>query len=164
MRAFRMLLVLLIVAAVIALLFIKPAVYLMYGSEFLPLVLPFLILIPGIVMSGASTPFMSYFMSINRPDLSVTLPIFPLAVQVALALLIIPTLGAAGAALAFSTGLVAFSLISCWKFLKLSGCTFRSDLMVRREDLSYLWHLSTAEAGKIWMAMKSIRTQTSHFK
>lgn len=159
-RAFRMLLVLLIVVAVIAVILIHPAVYLMYGSEFLPLVVPFLILIPGIVMSGATTPFMPYFMSVNRPGLGVTLPILPLAIQVALALLIIPMWGPAGAALAFTIGLVAFSSISCWMFLKLSGCTLRSDLMVRREDLLYLWHFSTAEAGKIWMAIKSIRTQT----
>ncbi|MDC0309190.1 polysaccharide biosynthesis C-terminal domain-containing protein [bacterium] len=161
-RAFRLLLVLLIVVAVIAVILIHPTVHLMYGSAFLPLVVPFLILIPGIVLSGATSPFMQYFMSINRPGLAVTLPIFPLAIQVALALLIIPMWGPAGAALAFTTGLVAFSLISCWMFLKLSGCTLRSDLMVRREDILYLWRFSTAEAGKIWKTMKSIRTQPPH--
>lgn len=163
-RAFRLLLVLLIVVAVIAVILIHPAVHLMYGNEFLPLVVPFLILIPGIVMSGATTPFMQYFMSINRPGLGVSLPILPLSIQVALAMLTIPMWGPAGAALAFTTGLVAFSLISCWMFLKLSGCTLRSDLIVRREDLLYLWRFSTAEAGIIWKTMKSIRTRTPHAK
>jgi len=161
-RAFRLLLVLLIVVAVIAVILIHPAVHLMYGSAFLPLVVPFLILIPGIILSGATRPFMQYFMSVNRPGLGVTLPILPLAIQVALALLIIPMWGPTGAALAFTTGLVAFSLISCWIFLKLSGCTLRGDLMLRREDLRYLWRFSTAEAGKIWKTMKSIRTQPPH--
>ena len=115
-------------------------------------------------MSGATTPFMQYFMSINRPGLGVTLPILPLAIQVALALLIIPMWGPAGAALAFTTGLVAFSLISCWMFLKLSGCTLRIDLMVRQEDLRYLWRFSTAEAGIIWKTMNSIRTKTPNAK
>lgn len=162
-RAFRIMLVLLIVVAVIVMIIIHPAVHLMYGSAFLPLVVPFIILIPGIVLSGSTTPFMQYFMSINRPGLGVSLPILPLAIQVALALLFIPMWGPAGAALAFTIGLVAFSSISCWMFLKLSGCTLRSDLMVRREDLIYLWHFSTAEAGKIWIAMKSIRTQNPPF-
>ncbi len=161
-RAFRLILVLLIAVAVIAMTLIHPAVHLMYGSAFLPLVVPFLILIPGIVLSGATTPFMQYFMSINRPDLGVTLPILPLAIQVALALLIIPMWGPEGAALSFTAGLVAFSLMSLWMFLRTSGCTLRSDLMVRREDLRYLWRFSTAEAGKIWKTMKSIRTQPPH--
>ncbi len=157
-RAFRMLLVLLIIVAVIAALLIYPAVSLMYGSEYLPLVVPFLILLPGIVISGATTPFMSYFMSINHPGLTVTMPILPLAIQVALALLIIPMWGPAGAALAFAVGLVLHSLISCWTFLKLSGFNLRRDLMVRQEDISYLWHFSATMAGKIWMTTKSMRT------
>ena len=156
-RAFRLILVMLIVIAVIAVILIHPAVQLIYGSAFLPLVLPFLILIPGIVLSGATTPFMQYFMSINRPDLGATLPLVPLGIQVALAMILIPMLGAAGAALAFTIGLVTSSLISLWMFLKLSDCTLRRDLMVRREDLRYLWRFSMAEAMKIWKTMKFIR-------
>jgi len=163
-RAFRLLLVLLVVVAIIAVMLVQPAVYLLYGSEFLPLVVPFLILIPGIVMSGATTPFMQYFMSINHPGLSVTLPFLPLAIQVALAFLFIPMWGPEGAAFAFTTGLAILSLISCWMFLKLSGCSLRSDLLVRREDLIYLWRFSAVEVGKIWTAMKSIRTQTLNRK
>lgn len=161
-RAFRLILVLLMVVGLIAMALIHPAVHLMYGSAFLLLVVPFLILIPGIILSGATTPFMQYFMSINRADLGVTLPIPPLALQVTLALLLIPRLGSEGAALAFSAGLVAFSLISIWMFLRLSACTLRSDLMVRREDLHCLLLFTTAEAGKIWKAMKLKRAPKNH--
>lgn len=153
-RAFRLLLVLLIVVTGIAVTLIHPAVHLMYGSAFLPLILPFLILLPGIVMSGATTPFIQYFMSVNRPGLAVTLPVLPLVIQVALAMLIIPLWGPAGAALAFSAGLVAFSLISIWMFLKISGCTLSEDLMLRREDLEYLWHFIKIEVQRI---LKNIR-------
>lgn len=153
-RAFRLLLVLLIVFAVVASAIVKPVVYVMYGSEFLPLVVPFLILIPGITMSGATTPLMQYFMSINRPDLCATLPILPLLIQIVLAMLIIPMWGIVGAALAFTTGLIALSLISLWVFIKLSGCGLQDHLMVRQEDLRYLWSLIKAEAGRILKSMK----------
>jgi O-antigen/teichoic acid export membrane protein len=161
-RAFRLILVLLTVVGIIAMALIHPAVHLIYGSAFLPLVVPFLILLPGIILSGATTPFMQYFLSINRADLGVTLPILPLALQVGLALWFIPILGPDGAALAFSAGLVVFSLISIWMFLRLSACTLRSDLMVNGEDLRYLLHFTTAEAGKIWKSMKLQRAQKRH--
>lgn len=161
-RAYRLILVLLMVVGVIAMALIHPAVKLMYGSAFLPLAVPFQILIPGIILSGATTPFMQYFMSINRADLGVTLPILPLAIQVALALLLIPMWGAEGAALAFSAGLVAFSLISIWMFLRLSAGTLRNHIMVRREDLRYLQHFAASEVGKIWKTMKLKRARTSH--
>lgn len=161
-RAFRLILVMLTVVGGCAMALIHPAVHLMYGSAFLPLVGPFLILIPGIVLSGATTPFMQYFMSINRADLGVTLPILPLALQVGLALLLIPRFGSDGAAFAFSAGLVAHSLISLLMFLRLSACTLRSDLMVGRTDLRYLLQFATAELATIWGTMKLKRTQNPH--
>ena len=161
-RAFRLMLVLLTVIGAISFALIHPAVHLLYGSAFLPLVLPFLILIPGFILSGATTPFMQYFMSINRPDLGVTLPMLPLALQVVLALLLIPEFGPEGAALAFSAGLVAYSLISIWMFLRLSVCVLRSDLMLNREDLRYLLQFATVEAGKVLRSMKLKRTHSSN--
>ena len=148
-RAFRLILVLLTVVGVIAMALIHPAVNLMYGSTFLPLVMSFMIFIPGIILSGATTPFMPYFFSINRADLGVTLPILPLAIQVALALLFIPSLGSVGAALAFSAGLVAFSLVCIWMFLRLSSCTLQCDLMVSRADIRYLIQFTMAESAKM---------------
>jgi O-antigen/teichoic acid export membrane protein len=149
-RAFRLILVLLVLVGTIAAAFIYPAVRLMYGNAFLPVVLPFLILLPGIVLSGAATPLMQYFLSVNRADLGVTLPILPLAVQVYLALLLIPMWGADGAAMAYSVGLVSFSLSSIFIFVRLSACSLRKDLMVRGEDLRYLLQLFKLEVGKIW--------------
>jgi O-antigen/teichoic acid export membrane protein len=161
-RAFRLILVLLVMVGLIAAVLIYPAVRLMYGRDFLPLVVPFLILIPGIILSGATTPFMQYFMSVNRADLGVTLPILPLAVQVSLAFLLIPIWGADGAALAFSVGLVSFSLASIWMFVRLSACSLRNDLMVRGDDLRYLLQFTKVEIGKIWKTMKLKPARASH--
>ena len=161
-RAFRLILVLLVMVGLIAAVLIYPAVRLMYGRDFLPLVVPFLILIPGIILSGATTPFMQYFMSVNRADLGVTLPILPLAIQVSLAFLLIPILGAEGAALAFSVGLVSFSLAIIWMFVRISACSLRNDLMVRGDDLRYLLQFTKVEIGKIWKTMKLKPARASH--
>lgn len=134
-RAFRNLLVLLSAVGVLAAVFVFPAVYVVYGSEYLPLVVPFWILLPGILAAGTTTPFMQYFMSINRADLGITLPIPSLVLQVLIALWLIPRFGVAGAALAFSLGLLLSSGINIWMFLRLSVCTARGDLAVRGDDL-----------------------------
>jgi O-antigen/teichoic acid export membrane protein len=134
-RAFRSLLVLLSAGGISAAVSIFPAVYIIYGSEYLPLAVPFLILLPGILSAGTTTPFMQYFLSINRADLGITLPIPPLVLQVLIALWLIPKLGAAGAALAFTVGLLFFSGMNVWMFLRLSTCTARGDLVVRGDDL-----------------------------
>jgi len=147
-RAFRLILVLLVIVGGIALALIKPAVYLLYGVEFLPLVMPFLILIPGVVIAGATSPFMQYFMSIDRADLSITLPLLPLVLQLVLSLFLIPKIGPEGAALAYTCGLVLLSFISTWMFLRISGCTLKQDLMIRRQDLYFLYGFVTNEARK----------------
>jgi O-antigen/teichoic acid export membrane protein len=148
-RAFRLILVLMTVIGVVAVVAIYPAVYLMYGSAFLPLVAPFVILIPGIILSGATAPIMQFLMSIDRAELGISLPIMPLALQIGLALLLIPLWGPEGAAIAYSTALTTLSFINIWMFLRLSKRTFWADLMIQPSDLSYLLKLSMTEAGKL---------------
>ncbi len=148
-RAFRLIFVLLVIAGVIAFALIKPVVYILYGAEFLPLVMPFLILIPGIVLVGATTTFMQYFMGVNRADLGITLPLFPLILQLVLSLILIPEFGIKGAALALVSGMLLFSLISIWMFMRLSGCVFKQDLMIRWQDLYYLYGFFADEARKL---------------
>jgi O-antigen/teichoic acid export membrane protein len=134
-RAFRSLLVVLAAVGVAAAVFVFPAVYVVYGSEYLPLAVPFLVLLPGVLVAGTATPFMQYFMSVNRADLGITLPIAPLVVQVLLAFWLIPKLGAVGAAVAFSSGLLLSAGLNIWMFLRLSACTARGDLAVRGDDV-----------------------------
>jgi O-antigen/teichoic acid export membrane protein len=146
-RASRLILVLLVIVGGIAFSLITPAVYILYGAEFLPLVAPFLILIPGIVIAGATTPFMQYFMGINRADLCITLPLLPLLLQVMLSFVLIPEFGPEGAAVAFTSGLVLFSLISTWMFVGLSGCALKRDLVIRWNDIHYL-HIFFADEAR----------------
>ncbi len=147
-RATRLSTLLLIFVGLIAYLLIKPAVYIMYGAKYLPLVTPFMILIPGIVLAGATTPFMQYFMGINRADLGITLPIFPLIIQLSLSLILIPAYGTSGAALSFVAGLLLYSFISTWMFIKLSGCSIKKDLMIQRKDVYFILDFFAEEVRK----------------
>lgn len=134
-RAFRYMVVIMLAVGVLAAALVYPTVYLLYGVDYVPLVVPFLIMIPGIVAAGAASPFAQYFMSINRADLSATLLIPPLLVQVASAFWLIPQLGPEGAAIAFSTSLVLFALISTLTFAKMCKSITWNDLVTRRADL-----------------------------
>jgi O-antigen/teichoic acid export membrane protein len=158
-RASRLILVLLLTVGVASATLVYPAVRIMYGTEFVPLVGPFLILIPGIVLAGAASPFMQFFLSIDRADLGITLVIPPLGLQVVLALLLIPRLGPEGAAVAFSSGLAMSAVLYAWMFLRLSSCTLGGDLASRREDLRYLKHFAAREAGRL---VEALRVRVSH--
>ena len=161
-RAFRYLAVLLLVVGVLAATLVYPAVYILYGADYLPLVRPFLILIPGILAAGATTPFMQYFMSINRADLGITLPILPLMLQVATALWLIPSLGPEGAAIAFSGSLIVFALISVWMFVKLSNTVTWIDFMIRRDDLRYLQNHIARQFATLMTASRLKKARASH--
>lgn len=161
-RAFRYLLALLLVVGVLAAALAYPAVYILYGANYLPLVGPFLILIPGVLAAGATTPFMQYFMSINRTDLGITLPIPPLALQVATALWLIPRLGPEGAAIAFSGSLLLFALITVWMFVKVSKSITWLDFMIRREDLRYLHGYALRQLSTLMTASRRKKARVTH--
>ena len=134
-KAFRIILLILSVVGLLALIFIKPLVYILYGRVYLPMVFPFWILLPGLVLSGAAGVLNQYFTGIGRADLTAKIPILPFLLQVIIAILIIPVLGLSGAAIAFLISVLCLSALQIIVFLNISSCTLRSDLMIRKEDV-----------------------------
>lgn len=133
-KAFRIALLILIIVGLLALLLIKPLVFLLYGPAYLPIVVPFWIILPGLVLSGAATVINQYFIGIGRPGISAKINVVPLFVQVAMALTLIPLIGMVGAALAFLVTLLSISLVQIIVFLWISSCSLKGDLLIRKED------------------------------
>ena len=136
-RSFRVLLLLLGAAGVAAAALIRPAVHVLYGAAFLPTVVPFLIMLPGLAISSATTVFSQYFQGTGRPLAMAQVAGVAVIVQVAAALLLLPRLGLVGAALAFLVGLLVTAAVQTMLFLRSSGLSAR-ELVVRGEDVQLL--------------------------
>jgi O-antigen/teichoic acid export membrane protein len=134
-RAFRIVLLILTAGGAAAFFTIEPLVRILYGVPFVAMVLPFKIILPGLVVSGAATVIDQYFTGVGRPDISAKIALFPLAIQIAAAVVLIPRIGLVGAAIALLLTLVTLTALQLVIFLRMSGCTVTRDLVVRAGDL-----------------------------
>jgi len=134
-RAFRVALLILLLIGMLAFTSIKPLVYILYGPDYLPMVIPFCILLPGLIISSAAGVLNQYFAGVGRVDLAVKIPIVPFLVQVVVAILMIPPFGIAGAAISFLIALFCLSAIQIAVFLKITDCTLKGDLIIQKEDV-----------------------------
>lgn len=105
--------IMLALAAVAALL-AYPAVLLLYGREFLPSVIPFILLLPGVVMLGVNTILMNFFAAEGFPPIAVVSPGVASLLNILLNVILMPRIGISGASVASSLSyglMLAISLI-----------------------------------------------------
>lgn len=133
--AFRISLLILVIAALFAYILVKPLVLILYGSEYLPMVIPLWIILPGLVLSSAATTLSQYFQGTGRVDITAKISFFPMCIQIIMALLLIPKFGLVGASFAFLTAFATDALLQIFFFLKLSQLSFRRHLLIRRNDI-----------------------------
>jgi O-antigen/teichoic acid export membrane protein len=152
-KAFRTSLVLVFITGFLGMLLIKPAVILLYGRAYSPIVLPFLIIIPGIVFSAAVAAFNQYFNGIGRADIGAKITIVPLCVQVGLAFLLLPLMGLTGAACALSVALLTTALVQSFVFMKISSLSLKDSMLIGKDDLVTIGRflLSISNAVKLKM-------------
>jgi stage V sporulation protein B len=86
------------VAGVVA----RPAIRIVYGEPFLPSTTPLYWLLPGIVMLGANAVLIHYFLAVGMPALVVVMQGAAVVLNIGLELVLIGSLGLAGAGLASS--------------------------------------------------------------
>ena len=133
-RSFRITLFILFVSTGLLVIMIKPVVYVLYGSDYYPIIVPFLIMISGVLLSQSASVFSSYFSGIGRSDLLPKISVFPFILQLVLALFLIPTQGVNGAAFSFSISAIILFVLQVYSFLKLSGLDFK-NLIICRDDI-----------------------------
>ena len=147
-RAFRVSFLILLFFGAILSVFIKPIVFVLYGKDYLPMIVPFLIVIPGLVFSQSTSLFTSYFSGTGRPDLIPKIAIFPLIIQALVAYSIIPVMGIVGASIAFLISTISVAIIQTIVFLKVSNSTFQ-EILLKREDFYTVKDFIGMQFGKI---------------
>jgi O-antigen/teichoic acid export membrane protein len=152
-RGFRVVLTLLACAAAGAALVIHPAIVLLYGRAYTPVVAPFLIMLPGLMLSAASATLTQYFQGSGRADLLPKILIAPVCVQLAAAALLIPRFEVRGAALSFALAGATLGVVQVIVFLRVSklrlssvipGASDASEVMqfvrsLHRDHFAPLW-------------------------
>lgn len=117
---FRVTLLIVTGSSLILSLAIKPVVELLYGADYFPIIVPFLVMIPGIIFAQAAVVFSTFFSGLGRPDLLPKASILPLLLQVLLSTALIPSYGVLGAAFSHSASLLLFFCIQAILFMNLS--------------------------------------------
>ena len=149
-RLFRVTLLILVASSLCLSALIKPVVFLLYGSAYYPLIVPFLIMIPGVVLVQSALVFSTYFSGLGRPDLLPKASIIPLGLQALLSVLLIPGLGVWGAALSFSLSALALFLIQAVFYLHLSKAGI-GQLVPSVEDARSVWNFVIDKLGLIFV-------------
>jgi len=134
-KAFRTATVIMIPVIFLSSLSIYPAIYFLYGEAFLPIVLPFLILLIGILFSSTSSSILMFFVGTGNPQIIAKILTIPVLIQLIISPFVIPSFGIIGAAGVLSLGMILSSIIQVIIFLNLSNQRFKKDLFFRKSDL-----------------------------
>jgi O-antigen/teichoic acid export membrane protein len=137
LRSFRITLLILILLGLLLAIIIKPLVYLLYGVDYLPMVFPFWIMLPGFVLFQSTSVFGSYFGGIGRPDLLPKISLIPLIIQSIIAVLLMPVLGIMGASIAFLISSILVSIIKMSVFYKITTVNI-SEFIINIKDVDIL--------------------------
>jgi O-antigen/teichoic acid export membrane protein len=119
-----------------------------FGAPFGPSVIPFLLLLPGALGYAATRVFSSALATSSTPGRFSLPPIISLVVSVILDLLLIPTLGAAGAAIAASTAYIAGGVSAVLLHRSLNPFAAR-ELLPRVEEVTVLVPRARAALGRL---------------
>jgi O-antigen/teichoic acid export membrane protein len=135
LRAVRHAALLLLVAGV-ALVPIALLIEPVFGEAFAGAALPLIILVPGIVTFGVSEILQSYFLlTLERSREYLTRFALATALNLTLALILVPVIGLEGAAVATSTSYVIGSFFLFVRFAQLSGVRRLSAYLPGREEV-----------------------------
>jgi O-antigen/teichoic acid export membrane protein len=110
-------------------------IFVAYGTNFAPAIVPMLILLPGIWWLGLGVAIQGDLSGRGRPGLSSALAGLAAVVTVALDFTLIPAFGADGAAFASVAAYTTFGVASLIALKRVTGIPVRALIVPTREDL-----------------------------
>ena len=137
LRSFRVIFLILLSLGLVLAIIAKPLVFVIYGEDYLPMVLPFLTMLPGFIFSQSTSVFSSYFAGVGRPNLIPKISVIPLIIQIILSVVLMPKIGMQGAAISFLISNILLSLINLIVFFNLTSTNF-SHCFINKNDLSFV--------------------------
>ncbi len=114
----------------------KTAIILIPGRNYLPALVPLLILLPGTVVSILGRVLSGDLVGRGKPGYAMWISLVVMAAKVATAWVLIPIMGLNGAALAASVTHGLNGLLFLWAFYHESKVPFRDTLILKKSDLT----------------------------
>lgn len=108
---------------------------LIFGNSFSGTVLPFIILLPGVIIFSITTVLAAYFAGINRQDINLKISIFCFLIILIGDILLVPKFDKEGAAIASCIGYAFSGFFSLYVFSKQSQWSFKELLLIKKEDI-----------------------------
>jgi len=109
-------------------------------------VIPFIILLPGVIIFSITTLLAAYFAGINRQDINLKISFFCFFTILIGDFLLVPKYGIKGAAIASSVGYALSGIASLFVFSKQSGNTFKELLLAKKKDFLLIKDLFTVKS------------------
>ena len=125
------------------LIFGKRVILFLYGDTFLPSVVPFLILLPTVLLFTISKNLKAFLSGHGRPELASYASIFSFGTNVCLNYFLIPRWGINGAAFASSASVFVYASIILCFYLKISGNSIWETLIINKSDVEHYRNLFT---------------------
>lgn len=116
----------------------KLLLQILYGTAFEPAVSAIWLLLPGVAVFGVATVLAAHLAGLGRPHLNLLVSAASLVVTLVLDLLLIPSLGMNGAAIASSASYAATVGLTALLFSTSTGVSLRDVLVPRLADLRRL--------------------------
>ena len=120
-RSFRVTLLLISTTTIILFCLIKPIIFILYGSNYYPLIDIFAIIIVSVVAVQSSSVFISYLTGSGNVQLLPKISILPLLLQITLSFCLVPEFGIRGIAISYSISCACLFVFQVTFFLKLTG-------------------------------------------
>jgi len=108
-----------------------------YGVEYIDMIFPILILMPGIVALSLCKIIASYLAGIGRPELNMRASLISLGFNLIISFSLIPTYGLIGAAIGTSIAHFCATIYVIIVFLKITGFKLKRLLWISKSDMSY---------------------------
>jgi O-antigen/teichoic acid export membrane protein len=120
----------------------QPLIHLLYGSDYLPTAIVVVALLPVAIGRAGAGILSRYIVVVNRLRILAFANAATLVVHTALLLLLVPSGGIVGAALATSVSYILRLAIVVGAFARLAGIPARETLLVNRADIDRLLRAS----------------------
>jgi O-antigen/teichoic acid export membrane protein len=114
---------------------------LIFGNDYAGAVLPFELLLPGVVIFTQTTILGAYFAGINRQDINLKISFLCFFTILIGDFFLVPRFGKEGAAIASSVGYALSGFTSLYTFSKLPGNSFKEQLFMKKKDFKTLQSL-----------------------
>ena len=138
-----------IIISLMLLTLVKPLIEILFGSAFLPSVMPLLILLPGIIALGGAKTLTADLAGRGKPQFGTYAAFVSLAVNIPLNLWLIPRWGISGAAFASSVAYIIATIIVVIAFVRISHKSYSEVLLIKKKDFQDYKRIFIKTKGRI---------------